>query len=66
MGLSYHFSFPLLYICMFSKTKVENILGLGFNTINLSLYLVAMATTVMKAVVQHPDVSQILTCIYGL
>lgn len=51
---------------MFSTTKVENILGLAFNTINLGLYLVAMAAAIMKAVVEHINVSQLLTCIYAL
>ncbi|KAI8068949.1 hypothetical protein BDF21DRAFT_425805 [Thamnidium elegans] len=50
---------------MFSKTKIENILGLGFNALNLSLYLMTMAASVMKAVMEYRDISHILTCIYG-
>ncbi|GAA5799276.1 hypothetical protein HPULCUR_004686 [Helicostylum pulchrum] len=40
---------------MFSKTKVENILGLGLNALNLSLYLMTMAASVMKAVMEYRD-----------
>ncbi|GAA5807856.1 hypothetical protein MFLAVUS_001235 [Mucor flavus] len=50
---------------MFSRTKVENILGLGFNTLNLSLFLMTMAASVMKAVMEYRDISHLLTCVYG-
>ncbi|PHZ09053.1 uncharacterized protein RHIMIDRAFT_51900 [Rhizopus microsporus ATCC 52813] len=49
---------------MFSKTKVENIVCLGFNFINTCLYIITMAASMMKMVIEHKDVSQILTCIY--
>ncbi|KAF1807721.1 COPI associated protein-domain-containing protein [Mucor lusitanicus] len=50
---------------MASKTKLENIYGLVFNAINLSLYLLAAAASLMKAIVEHSSVSQVLTCVYA-
>lgn len=62
----YTLLFLFFQVYMFSKTKVENILGLGLNALNLSLYLMTMAASVMKAVMEYRDVSHIMTCTYGL
>jgi hypothetical protein len=51
---------------MFSKTKVDNITCLGFNFINVCLYIITMAASMMKMITEHEDVSQILTCTYTL
>ncbi|KAI9359782.1 hypothetical protein BD770DRAFT_442374 [Pilaira anomala] len=52
---------------MFSKTKVENMLGLFFNTLNLTFYLVTMTSAAMKIrLTTDKNVSHILTCLYAL
>ncbi|GAN08456.1 hypothetical protein MAM1_0205c07968 [Mucor ambiguus] len=51
---------------MVSRTKLENIYGLVFNLINLSLYLLAAIASLMKAIVAPSSVSQVLTCVYAL
>lgn len=51
---------------MVSRTKLENIYDLVFNLINLSLYILAAVASMMKAIVEHSDVSQVLTCVYAL
>lgn len=56
-----------LHFNMFSKTKVENILGLFFNTLNLTFYLATMTSAAMKIrLITDKNVSHIITCIYAL
>ncbi|KAG2192662.1 hypothetical protein INT46_011229 [Mucor plumbeus] len=50
---------------MVSRTKLENIYGLVFNLINLSLYILAAVASMMKAIVEYYNVSQVLTCVYA-
>ncbi|CDS03027.1 hypothetical protein LRAMOSA00429 [Lichtheimia ramosa] len=46
-----------------SRTKVENILSLTFNGINIALCLLVIAAAIIKAI--KGNFSQIVMCIYG-
>ena len=70
---SYHLQFPScisLFLphthtnmgCL-SRTKVENILSLTFNGINIALCLLVIAAAIIKAI--KGNFSQIVMCIYG-
>ncbi|ORY93874.1 COPI associated protein-domain-containing protein [Syncephalastrum racemosum] len=48
---------------MVSRTKVENMLSLVLNGINLSLYALVIVACIYKAI--QTDFSQIVLCIYG-
>lgn len=48
---------------MVSRTKVENMLSLVLNGINLSLYAFVIVACIYKAI--QTDFSQIVLCIYG-
>ncbi|KAI9018077.1 COPI associated protein-domain-containing protein [Phycomyces nitens] len=49
---------------MLSRTKVENILSLGLNGMNISLYLLVIASTIVKCL--NANFSQIVMGIYGI
>ncbi|KAI8367563.1 COPI associated protein-domain-containing protein [Radiomyces spectabilis] len=49
---------------MLSRTKVENILSLMLNGINIGLYLLVIAAAILKAI--DGNFSQIVMCIYGI